>query len=156
MNLFHSPNLKQVVFGENEALSGSIPATVGNMSSLEVLDLHMTRMEGEIPPELFLVPNLQILDLSHAQFRGVLTEDIRLVCDTLRVLRVNDNSFFGNIPTALDECTRLEELVLTNTDITGEISESLCRERGTSAFQLSILKVDCAVACNCCGSRNCP
>ena len=153
--MFLSPNLKELVLGENEELTGSIPATIGNMSSLEVLDLHMTRMEGIIPPELFLVPNLQTLDISHAQFHGVLTDDIRSLCDTLRVLRVNDNDFSGTIPTAFDECTQLEELDLTNTDITGEVSESLCRERGTSVYQLSILQVDCAVVCNCCGSRNC-
>lgn len=154
-NLFLSSNLKELIIGENEALLGSIPSSVGNMSSLEVLDLHMTRMDGEIPPEMFLVPNLQALDLSHAQFHGVLTEDIPSLCDTLRILRLNDNDFSGTVPTALDECTQLEELNLSNTGITGEISESLCRERGTSVYQLAILEVDCAVTCNCCGSRNC-
>ncbi len=144
------------MLGENEALYGTIPATISNMSSLEALDLHATRMEGAIPPELFLVPDLQTLDLSEAQFRGILTEDIRLACDTLRVLRFNDNALSGTIPAELDECIQLEELVLTNTGLTGEISETLCRERGTLESQLSILEVDCTVTCYCCGTRNCP
>lgn len=156
MSLFRNTKLKVLALGRNEALSGSIPTFVGNMSSLEVLDLHATRFQGELPPELFLLPNLRTLDLSDAQFHGVVTEDIRLLCDTLRVLRLNDNDFSGSIPVALDECKQLEELVLTNTGITGEVSETLCRKRGSSALQLSVLNVDCAVACNCCGKRNCP
>ena len=51
------------------ALAGEIPAELGSLSNLEILDLSGNGF-GEIPPELGSLPNLEILDLSHNALTG--------------------------------------------------------------------------------------
>ena len=51
-----------------EALSGSVPPELGNLSSLETLDLASNDLTGSIPPELGNLPRLEILDLSGGLF----------------------------------------------------------------------------------------
>ena len=49
--------------GDNE-LSGTIPVALGNLTALELLDLSDNRLSGPIPTVLFTLHNLQTMDLS--------------------------------------------------------------------------------------------
>ncbi len=69
-------------------LNGEIPAELGSLSSLEVLDLRRNRLTGEIPGELSSLAGLERLFLSGNQLTGC-------VSDGLRDVRENDLSNLG-------------------------------------------------------------
>ena len=51
-------------------MSGEIPAELGSLSNLEVLDLSFNGLSGEIPPELGSLSNLSWLMLSFNGLSG--------------------------------------------------------------------------------------
>uniref|UniRef100_A0A0E0FV33 Protein kinase domain-containing protein n=1 Tax=Oryza nivara TaxID=4536 RepID=A0A0E0FV33_ORYNI len=63
-------------------LTGSIPSTVGNLTSLEVVDLSKNKLNGTLPVELSNLPSLRIFDVSHNLLSGDLP----------------NSRFFDNIP----------------------------------------------------------
>ena len=73
------------------------------MTNLRVLNLGNSSMFGNIPIEIFRLPVLSQLDLSNANFDGELSEDFRLLNETLMELRLDGNNFSGDIPGAFDD-----------------------------------------------------
>jgi hypothetical protein len=54
----------------HNAFTGNIPAKLGNMAALESLDLSFNKLSGKIPPELTNLTFLSILNLSKNQLVG--------------------------------------------------------------------------------------
>jgi len=54
----------------NNSLTGSIPASLGNLSSLGVLELSFNQLEGTIPHNLGILKNLWFLGLAHNNLLG--------------------------------------------------------------------------------------
>ena len=57
-------------------LSGEIPPELGNLASLEGLDLHDNDLSGEIPPELGSLANLENLDLHENDLSGEIPPEL--------------------------------------------------------------------------------
>lgn len=140
--------------GDNE-LEGEIMSEIGRMTSLRDLHLGNSRMGGTIPAELFTLP-LRELNLGNAKFEGELVNDQFLqLKDSMIFLYLNNNNFSGAIPQALDEFLLLQELNFRdNALIYGSISQALCSRRGFGLSRISVLEVDCAITCTCCGTRS--
>jgi len=70
---------------------------------------------------------------------------------------LNGNQFRGTLPTleALEALTNLQELQLQDNMFVGNISETMCAQRGDGFQELAVLKVDCQVECTCCDEYNC-
>ena len=81
-------------------LTGNIPAELGSLTNLEVLDLSWNNLTGSIPPDLGNLSNL-------------------------RALNLNNNQFTGNIPTELSDLSSLEELHLSGNQLNGSIPADL-------------------------------
>ena len=58
----------------DNVLSGNIPSEVGDLTSLLTLDLSNNMLSGEIPFAVLSLPNLQTLDLSGNQFASLPTD----------------------------------------------------------------------------------
>lgn len=95
-------NLHELRLGGND-IEGSIPSSISLMTNLLILSLGNSSMYGKIPTELFRLPMLSKLDLSNANFEGELSEDFRLLNETLMELRLDGNNFSGDIPEAFDD-----------------------------------------------------
>ncbi len=91
-NLYHLTNLN---LGFNQ-ISGNIPIELGNLSSLNILAIHQNQLSGEIPPELG--------DLSN-----------------LTDLLLNDNLLSGNFLPALGKLSNLTYLYLSNNLLSGSL-----------------------------------
>lgn len=79
------------------------------MAEVEVIGLGDSSMEGELPPELFRLRNLRELDLRNANFGGELSEDFRLLNQTIEEIRLNGNAFTGDFPEAFGYCEQLRK-----------------------------------------------
>ena len=107
-----------------ERLSGPIPAELGNLTKLEVLDLRGNYLSGPIPPELGRLANLKTLDLSGSPLGGAIPPELGSLAN-LEVLHLSGNNLGGSIPAALGNLAHLKTLSLSQNQLNGSIPPEL-------------------------------
>lgn len=60
----------------DDSLNGRIPAQLGSLTKLQILELYNNRLTGQIPTELGRLSNLSMLDLSHNRLTGGIPEQL--------------------------------------------------------------------------------
>ncbi|GKV49181.1 hypothetical protein SLEP1_g55944 [Rubroshorea leprosula] len=107
-NRFHG----SISTSENN-LTGDIPSSLCNFSSLRVLDLAKNSLEGGIPECLGMFSQLSVMDLRMNKFLGGIPNSF--VNNTfLRTLNLNSNQLEGKLPRSLVNCSLLEVLDVGN------------------------------------------
>ncbi|EYU33549.1 hypothetical protein MIMGU_mgv1a024751mg, partial [Erythranthe guttata] len=142
--------LRDLGIGKNKLLSGPIPQSIGNLTSLTQLALRSCSLSGEIPESLAQLRSLGILDLgiystqvvgkipsgignlvglSLVQlYNNKLEGPIPLSMGTLSnlyVLDLGDNGFTGDIPTNFGNLSLLTNLYLQGNNFSGHIPKSI-------------------------------
>jgi len=107
--VFGMANLNNLYVDGCKNIGGQLDANLGGLSSIEILRLGGTGLQGSLPSTLFALTTLVELDLSDAGFSGTLSEDFSLLADSLQRLYLQGNSFSGTIPTAFDFMSVLSE-----------------------------------------------
>ncbi|XP_061368250.1 receptor-like protein 7 [Gastrolobium bilobum] len=101
----------------NNTLHGSIPDSLCNASSLQVLDLSNNNISGRIPSCLMNVSEkLGVLNLSKNKLKGPIPDMFPVSC-ALRTLGLQENELDGRIPQSLVNCITLEVLNLAKNRI---------------------------------------
>ena len=108
----------------SNGLSGSIPAELGGLACLRVLDLGSHSLSGSIPAELGGLTELTYLGLSGNSLSGSIPAELGDLPD-LRSLFLSNNSLSGSIPAELGGLTNLYELYLSGNSLTGRIPAEL-------------------------------
>ncbi|NCT18217.1 MAG: Two component regulator three Y domain protein [Flavobacteriaceae bacterium CG_4_8_14_3_um_filter_34_10] len=106
-NLSHLESLK-LFFNQIE---GTLPSEIGNLTQLKVLDLNSNNLIGEIPSSIGNLSNLNTLLLSSNQLSGMLPKELSLLTN-LTSLVVFDNQLSGNIPLSYNQLKNMSELVI--------------------------------------------
>ncbi|KAJ4967598.1 hypothetical protein NE237_019447 [Protea cynaroides] len=117
-NIF--PSLRSLNLSKNN-FDGGIPSSIGHMSSLTILSMSDNNFEGEIPKDLAIGCSLLlVLEFSNNNLQGqVFPQHFNFT--ELVSLRLNNNSFSGNILTGLSKCNKLNVLDISNNHLTGRI-----------------------------------
>ena len=103
-------------------LRGTLPASLGSLTSLDSLDLSNNRLSGPIP-DLSAITRLATLILSGNQLSGPIPD---LSAGTsLGTLNLSDNQLRGTIPAWLGSHTDLQILSLRGNRLTGTIPEAV-------------------------------
>ncbi|CAL5046380.1 unnamed protein product [Urochloa decumbens] len=115
---------------DNNLISGPLPAELGNLSSLEVLQLSSnSHVKGMVPGTLMNLCNLKILDLSWNNVEGNITEflDRSPNCSwsKLQVLNLHRNSITGSLPDWINRMTSLNTLDLGFNRLTGTLTTGI-------------------------------
>ncbi|XP_073268931.1 receptor-like protein 9DC3 [Populus alba] len=119
----------------NNQLVGPIHSQLNTLSNLQYLFLYGNLFNGTIPSFLFALPSLQYLDLHNNNFIGNISE---LQHDSLRFLDLSNNHLHGPIPSSIFKQENLTTLILaSNSNLTGEISSSICKLRFLRVLDLS-------------------
>ena len=106
-------------------LVGHIPPELGNLTSLEVLNLDRNIISGEIPPELSNLTNLRSLDLGGNSLTGEIPPELGDLAG-LESLDLGYNyNLTGNIPPELGNLVSLKSLDLQQNLLEGEIPREL-------------------------------
>ncbi len=105
-------------------LSGEVPPELGNLSSLELLDLRYNQLRGETPPELGALSSLRVLTLSDNRLTGEIPAELGNLA-SLGVLDLGGNELSGKIPRELANLINLVNLSLGGNELTGEIPAEL-------------------------------
>jgi len=101
-------------------LSGTIPSSIGNLSSLRTLNFSINQITGSIPPEIGNLSNLECLFLASNQITGSIPPEIGNLSN-LEHLYLTDNQITGSIPPEIGNLDSLERLLLNINQLTGSI-----------------------------------
>ncbi|XP_059650472.1 receptor-like protein EIX1 [Cornus florida] len=101
-------------------LTGQIPSTIGEMLSLEVIDLSGNNLTGSIPSSIGNCSFLKALDLGNNSLSGVIPSSLGQL-KLLRSFHLNGNIFSGEVPTSFMNLSSLETLDLGNNWLSGNI-----------------------------------
>ncbi|KAK3156719.1 hypothetical protein QOZ80_2AG0110950 [Eleusine coracana subsp. coracana] len=104
-------------------LSGQIPPTIGNLTTLMELPLHDNMLTGPIPSSLGSCP-LQKLGLDFNRLTGPIPKELLLI-STLYYATFQGNMLIGSLPSEIGHLTNLEFLDISGNSLTGEIPASL-------------------------------
>ncbi|KAI9107991.1 hypothetical protein K1719_020864 [Acacia pycnantha] len=129
-NMFTTlPNLIFVVMGLNQ-ISGPIPSSITNASSLRGFDITSDSFVGQVP-SLGALKDLRLLNLEENNLGSNSSNDLDFItslqnCSKLESLSLVSNNFGGVLPNSIGNLsTQLIRIYLGNNQIHGTIPESL-------------------------------
>ncbi|CAL9249065.1 unnamed protein product [Arabidopsis halleri] len=120
-----------------KSLYGSLPSSLGFLSSLRHLNLRSNRFYGSLPIQLFQLQGLQSLVLYGNSFDGSLSDEIGKL-KLLQTLDLSQNLFNGSLPLSILQCNRLRTLDVSRNNLSGPLPDGF-----GSAFA-SLEKLDLA------------
>ncbi len=107
----------------NNALTGTIPDSLGNLTSLTSLALYSNALSGTIP-DLSNLDRLTNIDISSNQLSGTIPASLGNLA-SLTSLHLNSNQLSGTIPASLGNLASLTRLRLFDNELSGQIPDSL-------------------------------
>ncbi len=143
------PNLKVLKLDDN-LLTGEISEKgIGNLASLVELSLARNEgLEGDLPLDIGELKSLEMLDLSNCSFQNDIPMEIGFA-ERLKFVYLKGNKLKGKVPGSFYMLKDLQELeVHDNVNIVG-VHEDVCWLRAEEDT-LTKLLVDCGVECDCC------
>ena len=109
---------------EQQGLTGSLPAALGDLDGLTQLSLWGNTLTGEIPSELGSLSELNWLLLRSNQLSGVIPSELGALVK-LNYLQLQSNSLTGPIPPEIGRLVKLKELRLSSNQLNGPIPPEL-------------------------------
>ncbi|KAL2336772.1 hypothetical protein Fmac_011218 [Flemingia macrophylla] len=158
--IFHLPNLRYLNLGNNQNLAGkfpyfnssaqittlelaftsfdgTLPASIGNLESLDWLSILQCKFSGSIPSSFGNLTRLTFLDIGNNKFKGRLSSFL-VNLTKLRTLRVGFNVFTTDTISWICKLSRIDELQLDLINIGGEIPS--CFANLTQLSKLSLFR----------------
>jgi len=126
----------QVLDLSNNNLQGQIHGWIGNMSSLEFLDLSGNNFSGRLPPRFDTSLNLRYVYLSRNKLQGPIAMTFYNSAKIL-ALDLSHNNLTGTIPKWIDRLSNLRFLLLSYNKLEGEIPIQLSRLNQLTLIDLS-------------------
>lgn len=103
----------------NPRLSGTVPTQIGQLSTFSY-DLYSTQISGVMPTEIGLM-RMTRMNWRGARISGVLPTQLGRMTNLQFDLDLPFNPISGTLPTEVGELTLLEELVLSETALSGSV-----------------------------------
>lgn len=112
-----STKLQKLLIGYND-ISGTIPSEIGNLMNLTDLDLSNNTIEGVLPSTIGSLSKLGRMQISYNRLSGLIPDSIGNLTE-LNTLFLMENELNGTIPTSLGNCTRLQFLKICSNQLGG-------------------------------------
>ncbi|KAL9377271.1 hypothetical protein Peur_031391 [Populus x canadensis] len=115
-----------ILFMSDNGFNGSIPFSLGNISSLQWLDLSNNILQGQIPGWIGKMSSLEFLNLSGNNFSGCLPPRFG-TSSNLRYVYLSRNKLQGPIAMTFYDSSKISALDLSHNNLTGTIPEWIDR-----------------------------
>ncbi|XP_024382664.2 uncharacterized protein [Physcomitrium patens] len=119
------PNIWGIQMNANQ-FTGSLPPSIGNLSSLQYLDLSFNNLDGIIPESIANCSSLQYLVLSSNKLTGSIPRTVGQ-CSNLEFVNLAQNYLSGDIPAEIGNCTKLRVLHLGGNKFKGKLKVDFSR-----------------------------
>lgn len=106
-------------------MAGEIPEEIGNLQKLEVLGLNYNRLTGPIPASIFNMSSLQLFTSTRTNLSGELAPNLGKGMPNLEALYLGMNNLTGFLPASISNASKLRILDLSNNSFTGPIPYTL-------------------------------
>ncbi|EAY82614.1 hypothetical protein OsI_37834 [Oryza sativa Indica Group] len=116
-------------------VSGGIPSSISNLTSLEMLDISESQLQGAIPESIMTMENLQLIQLEENRLSGSIPSNIGMLM-SVEKLYLQSNALSGSIPNGIGNLTKLGKLLLSDNQLSSTIPSSLFHLG--SLFQLDL------------------
>ncbi|XP_027091698.1 uncharacterized protein [Coffea arabica] len=123
LNFSSLPHLTTIDLSQN-ALYGTIPSNIGNLSRLVLLNLESNNFSGVIPIQISHLTNLRYLSLSNNSLHGSIPKEVTFL-KSLVELSLMLNDLTGSIPTSIGNLTNLTFLYLRDNKLSGHIPSGI-------------------------------
>uniref|UniRef100_A0A7N0RFV7 non-specific serine/threonine protein kinase n=1 Tax=Kalanchoe fedtschenkoi TaxID=63787 RepID=A0A7N0RFV7_KALFE len=113
----------QILFLSGNKFSGPVPPSIGQLTELSKLDLSTNALSGEIPPEIGDCYHLTYLDMSQNNLSGAIPPQI----SNLRILdylNISRNRLNQSIPGSIGTMKSLTKADFSFNDFSGDLPES--------------------------------
>jgi Leucine-rich repeat (LRR) protein len=115
----------EVSFPSNNNLTGSIPASIGDLTNLTTLNFsNNLKLIGTLPREIGKLTNLTALNLLNNKLTGSIPSEIGNLTK-LTTLNLSNNQLTGSIPSEIGNLTKLTTLNLGANQLTGSIPSEI-------------------------------
>uniref|UniRef100_A0A0E0LBB0 Receptor kinase-like protein Xa21 n=1 Tax=Oryza punctata TaxID=4537 RepID=A0A0E0LBB0_ORYPU len=118
-----SSSLTRLYVGGNR-ISGYIPASIGHLSALTLLNMSYNQLSGGIPPEVGLLKELTMLGLARNKLSGIIPAEIGDLAQLTR-LEMNHNELVGGIPVEIGRLQHVLSLDISSNNLKGDIPASI-------------------------------
>ena len=122
-------------------LKGTIPASIGDLTELNILLLGSNKLNGTIPETIGNLTKLTSLNLSFNQLTGPIPSSIGDMYG-LTSIYLGHNKLSGTIPSTIGELSDLAVLLLDHNQLEGTLPKSLFRLRHLMSMNLSYNNID--------------
>lgn len=112
------------LYAYNNHLTGIVPTTISNLSSLTTVSFTGNQLSGTIPDSITLLENLELLFLSENSMVGPIPTQIGTLTRLLE-LSLEGNKFSGSIPNGVGNLSMLERTSFADNQLSSTIPGSL-------------------------------
>ncbi len=110
--------------GYNYNLSGPIPPTIGNLINLAYLNLETCKLNGRVPIVIGNLKKLLYLNLLNNRLTGIIPASIGKLTK-IKYINIAVNQLSDTLPAVIGDLTGLTDLYLSDNGLTGAIPPSL-------------------------------
>ena len=107
----------QVLSLDRNSISGSLPSELGNLSNLTRLAMNRNNLTGSIPTELGSLSNLSIIGLARNQLSGSLPTSLGNLSGLTKVSLHDNTGLSGALPSGFTNLANLQRLAIANTGL---------------------------------------
>ena len=142
----HNGMVTEIGFPNLLDLTGTLPSSLGTLTSLQYLVLNNNGLSGTIPDSLGFLTALIGLYLSSNSFKGIIPSTLSTM-SSLKYLNLDNNLFTNTIPDSVGDISTLVILDVVNNLLTGSIPETLCSDLAIQQLDVSGNDISCYPSC---------
>ncbi|BAT83395.1 hypothetical protein VIGAN_04053600 [Vigna angularis var. angularis] len=137
--IFHLPNLRYLNLGKNQNLIGKFP-DFHSSAQITTLELDSTSFYGTLPASIGNLNSLNWLSIAYSNFSGSVPSFRNLT--QLTFVDIAGNKFKGDISSFLQNLTKLSTLRIGFNEFTTETISWICKLSGINDLRLEFVNID--------------